>query len=523
MIRAPLIAAKIRDRRRALDITQSSLAATLGISPSYLNLIEGGKRNIGGNLLNRIAGALDLAVDELDGAAERRLLNDLGEFAAEPLFAELRLDPSTAAEFAGRHAGWARAVVALHREWVDRGQAVGALSDRLNHDPFLGDAVHKLLTRVSAIRSSSEILETVADLAPAERQRFVAIVGSESHGLADLAQTLAAYFDKSHSGTRSTTPAGEVDDFIFDHGNHFPTLELTAEALRAAASMGKERAESRLVDYLEKAHAVRVHMRDGSASGAAAPLTEFDPASRTFAVAAAAPPASLRFELARLAADLSHRDGPLEREIVASPLLTSEAARRRARRAASSYLAAAILLPYPDFHAATLRARYDVEVLAGQFGASVEQVCHRLVTLRRPGAEGIPFGMMRIDAAGFATKRFPLPRLPLPRHGNACPLWAVYQALQTPGTVVRQLAQFPGGERFLLVARAVEKRGPVFPMPRRVVSIMLACDALYADQTVYGDGLDLSSAAPAVPVGANCRVCTRQDCAYREEDSIVDA
>ena len=231
----------------------------------------------------------------------------------------------------------------------------------------------------------------------------------------------------------------------------------------------------------------------------------------------------MRFELARLAADLSHPGGLLEREILASPLLTSAAARARARRVASSYMAAAVLLPYADFHAATQRARYDVEVLAAQFGASVEQVCHRLVTLRRPGAEGIPFGMMRIDAAGFATKRFPLPRLPLPRHGNACPLWAVYQALQTPGAIVRQLAQFPGGERFLFVARAVEKRGPVFPMPRRLMSIMLACDALYADQTVYGDGLDLSSLAPAVPVGANCRVCVRRDCAYREEDPIIGA
>ncbi|MGA8007249.1 MAG: helix-turn-helix transcriptional regulator, partial [Burkholderiales bacterium] len=90
MNRVPLIGPKIRDRRRALAITQAGLAGTLGISASYLNLIEAGKRNIGGGLLKRIADALGLAVDELDGKAERRLLGDLAELAAEPLLAALR-------------------------------------------------------------------------------------------------------------------------------------------------------------------------------------------------------------------------------------------------------------------------------------------------------------------------------------------------------------------------------------------------------------------------------------------------
>ncbi|MGH8746032.1 MAG: short-chain fatty acyl-CoA regulator family protein [Burkholderiales bacterium] len=46
---------------------------------------------------------------------------------------------------------------------------------------------------------------------------------------------------------------------------------------------------------------------------------------------------------------------------------------------------------------------------------------------------------------------------------------------------------------------------------------------MVADQTVYGDGLDLASTAPAVPVGANCRACVRPDCAYRQEDAVIGA
>ncbi len=249
----------------------------------------------------------------------------------------------------------------------------------------------------------------------------------------------------------------------------------------------------------------------------------YEPATRTLALAEEAAPATRRFELARLAAELFDQgqaiDGLLER----ATQLSTDAARQRARRALSSYLAAAVLLPYEPFLDAALRLRYDLDPLARRFGASFEQACHRLVTLRQPDAAGIPFALLRVDAAGYTSKRFSLPRLALPRYGPACPMWAVYQAFQTPGTIVRQLVEFPDGERLLFVARAVEKSRPAFTLPRRLLSIMLACDALHADRTVYGGGLDLSSAAPAVPVGPSCRLCVRRDCLYREEDPIIDA
>ncbi len=181
-----LIGARIRAQRRSLGITQAGLAATIGISASYLNLIERNRRNIGGALLKRVAGALGMALDELDGAAGRRLLDDLGDLTGDSRLTALQLDPESIDDLAGRHPGWARALVVLQRALLDRDRAVAALSDRLSHDPFLGDAVHNVLSRVAAIRSSSEILETVEDLEPAQRQRFVSIVGAESARLSDL-------------------------------------------------------------------------------------------------------------------------------------------------------------------------------------------------------------------------------------------------------------------------------------------------------------------------------------------------
>ncbi len=515
-----LIGARIRERRRASGMTQAKLAATLGVSASYLNLIELNKRNIGGGLLKRIAGALGMSLDELDGAAGRRLLDDLRALAADSRLADLTLDAARIDDLAGRHPGWARALVVLQRAVVDRDRAVAALSDRLSHDPFLGEMVHDVRSRVAAIRSSSEILETVDDLAPAQRQRFVSIIGAESARLSDLAQALAAFFDPALTTTRSITAAEEVDDFLFDHDNHFPALEDAANALRTAASIDGDCSEAALVEYLR--HAC---VPDGGGGAGGEPRV---PAAAAGAVAAAtlhtdpaAPPATRRFRLAHAAVEAFRAGGPVAAEVDAAPRLTSDAARALARRALASYMTAAVLMPYEAFLDAAVRLRYDVERLARRFGASFEQVCQRLVTLRRPGAEGIPFGFMRADPAGFVTKRFPLPNLLLPRLGNACPLWAVYEAFQSPGAIVRQVAAFPSGDRYLFVARAIEKPRPAFTMPRRLVSVMLACDALHADRTVYGDGLDLSSAAPGVPVGANCRLCARRECVYREEAPII--
>ena len=84
-----ILGARIRERRRGQGMTQAELARRLQISPSYLNLIEHNKRGIAGALLRRTADALGLDLEELDGAAERRLLERLHEIAHIPDIAAL--------------------------------------------------------------------------------------------------------------------------------------------------------------------------------------------------------------------------------------------------------------------------------------------------------------------------------------------------------------------------------------------------------------------------------------------------
>ena len=473
MAHAP-IGFRIRSERKSLGMTQAALAEKAGISASYLNLIEADKRSIGGGLVGRIATLLGVEPDSLTGRAEQRLLADLEEVVAEPAVRRFRLTADDARELVGRHGDWARAVLALHRALRDQTEIADALSDRLNQDPFLGDAVHQLLTHVTAIRSSSEILDDTPDMDPAQRDRFHAIISKESARLSDATRALAGFFDKARAETHAVTPADEVDDFLIEHLNFFPSLEAVADGLRESLHHYGGIDEGSLRDFLRVKHEIRtegVSPVDTGGGGFRNQMA-FDPDARRLQFMTNAASSTRRFQMAKLIAETEFR--------------------------------------------------YDIEILRQRFGSSHEQVCHRLVTLRAPGREGVPFAFLRSDPAGHVTKRFPLPRLPLPRHGHACPLWAVFAAFQTPDRVVRQLVEFPDGARYLMVARSITKQPALFHERPFLHSVMLVCDILQADLTVYADGLDLSSSIPVTLVGPSCRMCTREACRFRGEPAMVE-
>lgn len=513
---------RIRERRRQLGLTQAGVAKQVGISPSYLNLIEANKRAIAGSILRRITELLDLDPETLTGRAEQRMVDDLEELAAEPMLRDLGLDQTSTGELIGRHPGWVNALLTCWRAYRDQAQTASALSDRLNQDPALADAVHQILTHVTAVRSASEILDANDDLEPDRRRRFNHIVSTESAQLSDVVQALATFFDKPHTRTRSVTAAEEVDDVIIERGNHFPALEQAADDLARQVRGHGDVPLSALADYLKQVNQVTVTSRAPTNTGGIRfrNLCTYDPDTRTLVFLDHASIPTRQFQMARLAAELGARDA-IEAE-TKDPLLTSPSSQAQAFRAFASYVASALILPYERFRKDAVEFRYDIEVLRQRYNASFEQIAHRLVALRRPGQEGIPFGFLRANPAGFTTKRFPLPGLPLPRHGHGCPLWAIYGAFQTPGRVLRHVVQFPDNARYLFVAGTVVKQPATFHEPSVPYAVMLACDVIHADQTVYADGLDLNGPSPAiVPVGPSCRLCPRLDCLHRAEEPIV--
>ncbi|WP_370304080.1 short-chain fatty acyl-CoA regulator family protein, partial [Pseudooceanicola sp.] len=150
-----------------------------------------------------------------------------------------------------------------------------------------------------------------------------------------------------------------------------------------------------------------------------------------------------------------------------------------------------------------------------RFGASIEPAAHRLSTLQRPGAKGIPFFFVRVDQAGTITKRHSATRLQFARFGGACPLWNVHRAFETPGRFLRQLAETPDGVRYISLARDISKSGGSFGAPVRRYAISLGCEVRHADSLVYADGLDLKNDSAYEPIGISCRICERKTCHQR--------
>ncbi len=517
------IGIRLREARKKSHLTQTKLAKEVGISVSYLNLIEHNKRAIGGALLNRLAKQLGLDVSKLSGQEDARLVQQLGELSSEPLMHDLPLTEKGAQSVVSRDADWARATIRLHNAWRANSEMVEALSDQLNHDPYVLETSHEILTHITSVRSFAEILDDDADLPTSQRTRFTSMLAEESEKLGNSARALFRFMSEREQNSRPTTPADEVDDFIIDRNNYFPSLEAAASRLFDRLQHSGLIDERALIDELAEECNVAVSFeRFSTPPSVHRPEKShfvFNEKDQHLVLNATAPHTTSRFQLARVLFARLCKD--LINEQLSDTLLVSSEARDRAFHALARYGAGAMLLPYDPFLKAAEELRYDVQMLMTRFSASFEQICHRLVTLRRPGASAIPFAFLRTDLAGNSSKRFSLPELRLPRHGGACPIWAIYRAFLTPDRIVTQRARMPDDRQFLFMARAITKEANAFGDPPQVYSVMLACNASYANRLVYGDGAAALDGSTATDVGVNCRLCPRNNCQQRAYAQVL--
>ena len=178
------------------------------------------------------------------------------------------------------------------------------------------------------------------------------------------------------------------------------------------------------------------------------------------------------------------------------------------------------MMPYDAFLKAARDLRYDVELMRRRFGASIEQVCHRLTTMQRSGAKGVPFFFLKVDNAGNISKRLSGGGYHFARFGGTCPRLAVHDVFRTPGQIQTQLAQLPDETTFFILARTLDVigggRDPLQPR----YAIALGCDWKDARHLVYADGLDIKKRPDAVPAGSSCRVCERLDCTQRAHPPV---
>ncbi|MFN7132354.1 MAG: short-chain fatty acyl-CoA regulator family protein [Myxococcales bacterium] len=451
-----ILGAKVKALRRREAMTQVQLAERLGISPSYLNLIENNRRALTAPLLIRLAEIFQLDVKQFGGGDDARLASDLMEVFGDPLFERHPLTNADVRELAMTAPNVARAVLTLYRAWQGAQESVQTLASRV----------------------------------------------SDGEELTNL--------------DRSRLPSEEVSDLIQARQNHFPELEERAEALWRDAQLTPDDLYRGLVRYLESAHGITVEVVKAGRDRRA--VRRFDPERRLLTLSELLPPRSRNFQLAHQLALLTQRD-TLDALLREGELSTPDS-HALARVALANYFAGAVLMPYAPMLEAARAERYDIELLGHRFRTSFEQVCQRLTTLRRPGAEGVPFHMLRIDVAGNISKRFSASGIRFARFSGACPRWNVHAAFMTPGMIRIQLSRMPDGNVYFCLARTVRKDSGGYHAIHTVHAIGLGCRVEHARELIYSDGVDLSNLDAAVPVGVTCRMCDRMDCEQRVHPAL---
>ena len=513
MVRAP-IGQRIRKRRQEVALSQVALAARLEISPSYLNLIEHNKRPIAGALLNRIAAELDLDSRALAGTEEARLIAELGEVAGDATLDGIELGSTEVNEIVGSSPKAARAILALFRAYQEARVRSDLIGERLGEDSFLAEASQQILALITTIRTYSEILQDYGDLTSGERERFVQTLVDESERLTGHAGDLFDFLGGRGARRPRPSPREEIEDFIFDRANHFPSLEDAADKLGRRLAKKTDIQAGDLIAHLKQRHRVAV-VRNGDAANG---VEQFDRGGRQLMLSDRLSMRSIRFRMAKLVASLEFED--LLDELVESADFSSDAAEAQLKNALASYFAGALLMPYEPFRSAADSTRHDILALSIRFDVSFEQACHRLTTLRRQGAEGVPFHFLRTDVAGNISKRFSASGLRLPRYGSACPRWIIHRAFMTPGRVLTDFAVLPDGEAYLFISSTCT------PPPQSSVNdphhaVMIGASINHAERFGYADGLDLGDSGPATPVGVTCRQCSRDDCSARAFDQMA--
>lgn len=300
----------------------------------------------------------------------------------------------------------------------------------------------------------------------------------------------------------------QVRDFFYRHNNHFPELDETAEHLARDARFAPGELARGFALLLQSRHGIRLVRVDNHEV-----QRKFSEPDRVLFLSRLLDDGQQAFQMATQLAFLEQ--GPLIETLAEEAAAGSEETRALARIGLANYFAGALLMPYGEFLAAAEAERYDLERLSERFGVSYETVCHRVSTLQRPGARGVPFFFIRVDRAGNISKRQSATGFHFSRVGGTCPLWNVYEAFSQPGRILTQLAAMPDGRTYLWIARAVSRPGRRFGRPEQTFAIGLGCDVQHAERLVYSRGLDLADRGGATPIGMGCKICERPDCVQR--------
>ncbi len=316
-------------------------------------------------------------------------------------------------------------------------------------------------------------------------------------------------------GSASPAPSDWVRDHIETQRNFFPDLDDAGEAMAAELAPEPQGFFAAARERLALRHGVEVRVTPSDLMPDT--LRRYDHHRRRILVSERLRAPGRAFALAYQLCLFEQADG-LSAHVERAG--TPDAVTARLLRVAlANYAAAATLMPYEPFRQLCETTSYDLEAVVIRLGVGFEQVCHRLTTLARPRARGIPFFMLRIDAAGNVSKRFSGGAFPFSRLGGGCPRWNIHAAFRAPGRILSQIVETLDGARYFTLARTVPRAAAMGGDQDFELAIGVGCELKYAPRLIQARGLDLDN--PVVTeIGPACRVCERVACAQRAAEPV---
>jgi len=214
---------RLRNRRLDLGLRQADVAQQVGISASYLNLIEHNRRRIGSHLLGVLAKVLQVDEAALQQGSDAALLAPLQAAAAD--FSGART--GSADDLIARFPDWAQVIAAQSARIAQLEARTQALSDRLAHDTQIAGSLHEVISTATAIRSTASILAETPDLDAEWRARFHGNIDTDSARLAESSQALLGFLDMEveAGGDAEPTPVEAADAVMAAWGHYVPEAE----------------------------------------------------------------------------------------------------------------------------------------------------------------------------------------------------------------------------------------------------------------------------------------------------------
>ncbi len=383
---------------------------------------------------------------------------------------------------------------------------------------LIADVRDALAETGSEAPSSVEISSLVSNM-PGVARSIVELQRRTRAAAERMDTLLAAVGDKQNLPSFSMLGLHEeVRDYFNRRHNHIAELDDAAETIFRDGGFVPGEAAPKLMQRLAEHHGIRV-LISGSGSGAA-DKQRYDARTKTLHLADFLQPGQQAFQMAVQLAQME-MDDVISKLIREGGFAAGESS-RLARIGLSNYFAGALVMPYGAFLHSAEELSYDVERLASRFGVGFEAACHRLSTLQRAGAPGLPFFFVRVDRAGNVSKRHSAADFHFSRIGGTCPLWIVYEAFSQPDRVLSQVAGMPDGRNYFWIARRVVSGTVGYGKPQKTFAVGLGCDLRHAHRLVYSRGFNLSEPNAATRIGLGCKVCDRKDCVQRAAPSLLD-